>query len=306
MKYLTNKKLWAAIIGLVTAFGTLMVTLDEAKANTSFAQGFSVDGAYMSKVDNGTCHAIFGPCQYGLTGGWVKGGWSDLNFSNVEIWITGNIPTGCNAKVGVTGFTTPRLIRTGSYTAGTIEGGIVLFSQWFFEMSCAYHSIFFDTNINGVLDWQGMESCQWQPNLAGASEYQSCYATYNSALHTKLAGSDNLYGAYVKTPISGKYVIGAGSEVLTSSSRELYYFYQYWEGGVLKRKYMKQTGYANTALVDSTTATPIYSKTKIQAGKIVFAGTVAKVAGRVYYVKVDSSLDGVPNSGYDIEIPALP
>ena len=34
MKYLTNKKLWAAIIGLMTAFGTLMVTLDEAKAGT--------------------------------------------------------------------------------------------------------------------------------------------------------------------------------------------------------------------------------------------------------------------------------
>ena len=32
MKYLTNKKLWAAIIGLITALGTLMVTLDEAKA----------------------------------------------------------------------------------------------------------------------------------------------------------------------------------------------------------------------------------------------------------------------------------
>ena len=32
MKYLTNRKLWAAIIGLVTAFGTLMVTLDEVKA----------------------------------------------------------------------------------------------------------------------------------------------------------------------------------------------------------------------------------------------------------------------------------
>jgi hypothetical protein len=32
MKYLTNKKLWAAIIGLITAFGTLMVTLDEVKA----------------------------------------------------------------------------------------------------------------------------------------------------------------------------------------------------------------------------------------------------------------------------------
>ena len=173
-------------------------------------------------------------------------------------------------------------------------------------MNCAYHSIFFDTNINGVLDWQGMESCQWQPNLAGASEYQSQYISYSSTLHTKLAGSDNLYGAYVKVPISGKYQIGVGSEALTSSSRELYFFYQYWEGGVLKRKYMKQTGYANTALVDSTTATPIYSKTKIKAGKIVLAGTIAKVAGRVYYVKVDSSLDGVPNSGYDIKIPQLP
>ncbi len=32
MKYLMNRKLWAAIIGLVTAFGTLMVTIDEVKA----------------------------------------------------------------------------------------------------------------------------------------------------------------------------------------------------------------------------------------------------------------------------------
>ena len=32
MRYLTNRKLWAAIIGLATAIGTLMVTLDEVKA----------------------------------------------------------------------------------------------------------------------------------------------------------------------------------------------------------------------------------------------------------------------------------
>ena len=305
MKYLTNKKLWAAIIGVVTAIGTLMVTFDEVKANTSFAQGFTANRASLSKVDNGTCHAIFGNGMVGSGNAWIKGGWSDLNFSNVEIWITGTIPTGCTALKGVPGFTQPYLIRTGAYTAGTIEGAVLSFFN-FIPMACAYHSIFFDTNINGVLDWQGMESCQWQPNLAGAEEYQSYYATYSSTIHTKLAGSDNLYGAYTKASISSKYQIGVGSEVLTSSSRELYFFYQYWEGGVLKRKYLKQTGYADTGLVDSTTATPIYSKTKIQAGKIVLAGTVAKVAGRVYYVKVDSSLDGVPNSGYDIEIPALP
>lgn len=305
MKYLTNKKLWSAIIGLVTAIGTLMVTLDEVKANTSFPQGFNITGALMSKVDNGTCHAIFGHGKFGVGNAWVKGGWSDLDFSNVEIWITGTIPAGCNAKPNVLGFTEPYLIRTGSYTAGTIEGGILSFFNYI-PMACAYHSIIFDTNINGVLDWQGMESCEWRSTLDGVQEYQSDYATYSSTYHTKLAGSDNLYGAYTKVAINGKYQIGVGSEVLTNSSRELYFFYQYWEGGVLKRKYLKQTGYANTALVDSTTATPIYSKTKIKAGKIVLAGTVAKVAGRVYYVKVDPSLDGVPNSGYDIEIPAFP
>ncbi len=151
-----------------------------------------------------------------------------------------------------------------------------------------------------------MESCQWQPNLAGAKEYQSNYATYNSTLHTKIAGSDNLYGAYTKAAIDGRYQIGVGSEALTNSSRELYFFYQYLEGGVIKRKYLKQTNYSHYPLVDSTTATPIYSKTKIKAGKIILAGTVPKVAGRVYYVKVDYSLDGVPNSGYDIEIPQFP
>ena len=52
MKYLTNRKLWAAIIGLVTAIGTLMVTLDEVKANTSFPQGFNVTYSKVSKVDN--------------------------------------------------------------------------------------------------------------------------------------------------------------------------------------------------------------------------------------------------------------
>ena len=41
MKYLTNRKLWAAIIGLVTAFGTLMVTLDEVKAY-SVTTGYNV------------------------------------------------------------------------------------------------------------------------------------------------------------------------------------------------------------------------------------------------------------------------
>ena len=305
MKYLTNKKLWAAIIGLITAFGTLMVTLDEAKANTSFAQGFSVDRAYMSKVDNGTCHAIFGNGMVGSGNAWIKGGWSDLSFSNVEIWITGTIPAGCTALTGVPGFTSPKLLRTGSYTAGTIEGGVMNFFN-FVEMACAYHSIFFDTNINGVLDWQGMESCQWQPNLASGGSYQSNYTSYSSTLHTKLAGANNLYGVYVKTPISGKYQIGVGAEVNIAVDHELYYFYQYLEGGVIKRKYLKQTGYANTALVDSATATPIYSKTKIQAGKIVFAGTVPKVAGRVYYVKADYLRDGIPNYGYDIEIPQFP
>lgn len=305
MKYLTNKKLWAAIIGLVTAFGTLMVTLDEAKANTSFPQGLNVTYSKASKVDNGTSHAYFGPGKVGSGNAWVKGGWSDNNYANVEIWCTGVIPSGCTASPNITGFTKPYLSRTGSYTAGNLEGAVLSFFN-FIPMACSYQQIVFDTNINGTLDTAGMEIAEWRESLAGAQEYQSSYAPYNSTLHTKLAGANNLYGAYVKTPISGKYQIGVGSEVLTSSFREIYYFYQYWEGGVLKRKYLKQTGYANTALVDSDTATPIYSKTKIEAGKIVLAGTVAKVAGRVYYVKVDSSLDGVPNSGYDIEIPQFP
>jgi hypothetical protein len=55
MKYLTNKKLWAAIIGLITALGTFMVTLDEAKASSlpinttiyselTYPYGATVDG----------------------------------------------------------------------------------------------------------------------------------------------------------------------------------------------------------------------------------------------------------------------
>lgn len=44
MKYLTNRKLWAAIIGLVTAFGTLMVTLDEVKAYSVTAD-YSIVGS---------------------------------------------------------------------------------------------------------------------------------------------------------------------------------------------------------------------------------------------------------------------
>ena len=305
MKYLTNKKLWAAIIGLVTAFGTLMVTLDEAKANTSFPQGFALTGYKASKVDNGTSHAYFGPCKVGSANAWVKAGWSDNSYANVEIWCTGVIPTGCTATPNVTGFTKPYLSRTGSYSAGTLEGLVVSFFN-FMPMNCSYQQVVFDTNINGVLDTAGMEIAEWRESLAGAQEYQSSYVTYNSTLHTKLAGANNLYGAYVKTPIIGKYQIGVGSEVNLAVDHELYYFYQYWEGGVLKRKYLKQISYADTALADSTTATPIYSKTKIEAGKIVFAGTVPKVAGRVYYVKVDYLRDGVPNYGYDIEVPQFP
>lgn len=305
MKYLTNRKLWAAIIGLVTAFGTLMVTLDEVKANTSFPQGPNVTYCKASKVDNGTSHAYFGPGKEGSGNAWVKAGWSDNNYANVEIWCTGVIPSGCTASPNIAGFTKPYLSRTGSYTAGTLEGAVISFFN-FIPMACSYQQVVFDTNINGVLDTAGMEIAEWRESLAGAQEYQSACTSYNSTLHTKLAGANNLYGAYVKTPISGKYQIGVGSEVLTSSFREIYYFYQYWEGGVLKRKYLKQTGYANTALVDSATATPIYSKTKIEAGKIVLAGTVAKVAGRAYYIKVDNTLNGSPDSGYDVEIPALP
>ncbi len=305
MKYLTNKKLWSAIIGLVTAFGTLMVTLDEVKANTSFPQGFDVTQSSVSKVDNGTSHAYFGACKVVSGNAWVKAGWSDNNYANVEIWCTGVIPSGCTAQQNVPGFTKPYLSRTGSYTAGTLEGLVVSFFN-FMPMTCSYQQVVFDTNINGVLDTAGMEIAEWRSSLAGPHEYQSACPSYTSTLHTKLAGANNLYGAYVKTPISGKYQIGVGSEVLTSSFREIYYFYQYWEGGVLKRKYLKQTGYANTALVDSATATPIYSKTKIKAGKIVLAGTVAKVTGRAYYIKVDSTLNGSPDSGYDVEIPALP
>jgi len=305
MKYLTNKKLWAAIIGLVTALGTLMVTLDEVKANTSFPQGLNVTYSKASKVDNGTSHAYFGPGKVGSGNAWVKGGWSDNNYANVEIWCTGVIPSGCTASPNIAGFTKPYLNRTGSYTAGNLEGAVLSFFN-FIPMACSYQQIVFDTNINGTLDTAGMEIAEWRESLAGAQEYQSAYAPYNSTLHTKLAGSNNLYGAYVKTPISGKYQIGVGAEVNIAVDHELYYFYQYWEGGVIKRKYLKQTGYANTALVDSTTATPIYSKTKIGAGMIVFAGTVPKVAGRVYYVKVDYLRDGVPNYGYDIEIPQFP
>lgn len=304
MKYLTNKKLWAAIIGLVTAFGTLMVTLDEVKANTSIPQGWAATALHSSKVDNGTTHSIFGSGKCISANSWFIGGWSDNSFSNVEIWLTGTIPSGCSSTQGVPGFTAPYLYKTGAYTSGTLQGIAMDFFN-FVDMRCSYHKIIFDTNINGVMDTVGMQSAEWKSTTGSLYEYQSDCRPYNSTLHTKLSGPDNLYGAYVKTPISGKYQIGVGSEVLTDN-KELYYFYQYWEGGALKRKYLKQTGYANTALVDSTTATPIYSKTKIQAGRIVLAGTVAKVAGRVYYVKVDSSLDGVPNSGYDIEIPQFP
>lgn len=63
MKYLTNKKLWAAIIGLITALGTLMVTLDEAKADagtpgyvvehTAYAADCSSNPEYAGKVDSG-------------------------------------------------------------------------------------------------------------------------------------------------------------------------------------------------------------------------------------------------------------
>jgi len=61
MKYLTNKKLWAAIIGLITALGTFMVTLDEAKADagtpgytprvTYYAVDCASNPEYGAKVD---------------------------------------------------------------------------------------------------------------------------------------------------------------------------------------------------------------------------------------------------------------
>lgn len=292
------------VVSVLAILALVVVSLiGNAKANTSFAQGFDVTSAYLSKVDNGTCHSIFGSGKVGTSNAWIKGGWSDLSFSNVEIWITGTIPAGCTARANIPGFTTPSLLKTGSYTAGTIEGSVLSFFN-FIPMACAYHSIIFDTNINGVCDWQGMESCEWRSTLSGSSEYQSEYETFNSSYFTKLNGSNNLFGAKRNTVINGKYQIGVGSTVLTPNC-ELYYFYQYWDGGILKRVYLKQTGGAQTALSTSTTATPIYSKTKIEANKMVLAGTVDKVIGRVYYVHVDYSCDGVFNSGYDIEIPAL-
>ncbi len=298
MRYLTNRKLWAAIIGLVTAFGTLMVTLDEAKANTSFRQGLTNYSLATSKVVNGTCSMTYGTGTILLNGSEstvpFRGGWSDLDFANVEVWITTQPTT--------PGITTPVLMKTGAYTAGTVVGSYVIGGP---NLSSKYNAIIFDTNINGVCDWQGMESCTWSSALAGTAEYQTDYAYYSSYTHNRLAGQNNLYGVYTILPISGKYKISVESSVTTPYC-ELYFFYQYLDGGVIKRKYLKQTTYAKGALVDSTTATPIVSKTKIVAGRIVMPGTVAKVAGRVYYVKVDYSLDGVPNSGYDIEIPQFP
>lgn len=300
---MNNKKVWSVFVGLTLTLATLFTAIGDAKANTSFAQGFDVTLARMSKVDNGTCHSIFGSGKVGVGNAWVKGGWSDLSFSNVEVWITGTIPAGCSAPTGIQGFTTPYLLSTGAYTAGTIKGAVLSFFN-FIPMSCAYHSIIFDTNINGVCDWKGMESCEWRSTLASAYEYQSEYETFSTSYFTKLNGSNNLFGAKRNVAVEGKYQIGVGSTVLTPNC-ELYYFYQYWDGSTIRRVYLNQTGGANTALSTSTTATPIYSKTKIEANKIVLAGTVDKVTGRVYYVRVDYSCDGVFNSGYDIEIPAL-
>ena len=312
-----KSKILSFVAVMAVTVGMLLGSFVDARANTSLAQGLNLNEFKASVVNNSTCHSFFGTGKYiysyistyGIPvtvnrNAYGKGGWSDNNFSNVEIWITGTVPSGCSAPSGVTGFTTPRLIHTGAYTAGTVYGGILTFEN-FINMSCAYHRIVFDTNINGVYDLTGMESCEWRSTLAGATEYQSQYKTFDTTDYTKLNGSNNLFGAKKNVAISGKYQIGVGSTALTSNC-ELYYFYQYWEGGVLKRQYLKQTGYADAALATSTTATPIYSKTKIEANKMVLAGTVDKVTGRTYYVRVDFLCDGVfGNSGYDIEIPAL-
>ena len=70
MKYLTNKKLWAAIIGLITALGTLMVTLDEAKADVG-TPGFVPYAMYRDRIQyisNNTAYYILFDVHYGLDG----------------------------------------------------------------------------------------------------------------------------------------------------------------------------------------------------------------------------------------------
>ena len=287
-----------SILGLALVLAVVLLGLTvEVKANTSINQGFSNSQLSLSKTVNGTCTAVYGR-GYTLLGGVEKiasfrGGWSERSFSNVEIWVT-TVPA-------VSGVTSPKLVKTGAYIAGTVEGVKLIGSP---SLSNKTNTIIFDTNINGVCDTKLMESSSWTSASAGAYEYQPDCA-YDCSLHTKLSGPNNLYGAYTNLPISGKYKIGVGSNITTPYC-ELYYFYQYWDGGVLKRKHLKQTSYSKYTLVDSDTWTPIISKTKISGGRIIMPGTVAKVPGRTYYVGVDYSLDGIHNSGYDIEVPALP
>lgn len=282
------------VVGMLVAMSMFAVSM--ANAETDVPLGFPCTNLCVTTVQNSQTHTVFGSGVYGLANAWNFGGWCEESYDEVEIWFTGTNTQGVDCP----GFNLPMLVKTGAYEAGDLVWVIQTFFN-FISQSGDEHSIVFDTNINGTMEWVGMECCTWKNSIASEIMYLPEYSSYDSSDYDKLVGGYDFFAVCSKTAENGLYEIGVGCDRDTNEL-EFYFFYQYWDNGVLERVYLDQTDINAYELTTVATAVPIFTS-RLKDGKVAIPGKVEKVTGRVYYIGVDSSLDGVHNAGLNVEVP---